>query len=382
MKRVFLLIFLFIIIQGIYQGVTSPARELDSVMYHIPIAKAYLTGDIFSTPKSPILHRYFPGASEGILALFLLAHIPLNLYNVMAMICLSFVLFFLGQKAGLSRDLSFIFAIGFASLTAVTRWFDTQVVDIWLAVYYAWALGLLLKPQKKLIYFLQLGTTVGMLVGTKYSGPFFLIILFLMYGKGIIKSISVKQILGFVIPFGILGMFWYVRNFWIMGNPFYPLGFLSFPGVKNWALEEPVWSAIAHNPSSMMSAFISEYLGWSLVLFIAPFYLIFVFVKKKFDTISIFIILGLLNVFVYLFLPNGQSYTVHVSNLRYVMPVMIPLVLAAFLYAQKIKQEEFISMMAFAGIMFSLQFAYHPKLIFVYLSIVLFSVVFYLKKVL
>ena len=148
MRRVFLLIFLFIILQGFYAGVTTSPKELDSVIYHIPIAKSYLTGDIFSSPKSSILHRFFPGASEGILALFLLANIPLNLYNVLGVICLFFACYFLGKKTGLSKDSSLIFAVSFCSLTAVIRWMNVQIVDIWMVVFYAGALALLVKPEK------------------------------------------------------------------------------------------------------------------------------------------------------------------------------------------------------------------------------------------
>jgi len=374
LKVVALLIYVYIITLGLYQGFTKPATELDSVMYHIPIAKSYLTGDIFSSPKSPVLHRFFPGAAEGILAFFLLFHIPLNLYNVCAMLSLGVVCYLLGKRAGLQSDLSVIFAASFSSLTAVTRWFDTQVVDIWFTVFYAGALFLLLRPKKKSSYFFLTGAMFGMILGTKYSGPFFAVILLILFGKGMLKNITFKNILLFFIPLSVFGFFWYLRNYLVMGNPLYPLAFLGLPGVANWALEEPVWKAAISYPFSMTSAFISEYLGWSLALFA-------VFKFRKFDINGKLLLLGLCNLGIYLFLPNGPSYTVHVSNLRYAIPVMLPFVLWVFMHANQNHKEMGLTLFALANMIFSLQFAYHPKLIFIYLIVLFFIRKRLLKKI-
>lgn len=373
MRRLFLLIFLFIILQGFYAGVTTLPKELDSVMYHIPIAKSYLTGDIFSSPKSTILHRFFPGASEGILALFLLANIPLNLYNVLGVVCLFFACHFLGKKAGLSKDSSLIFAVSFCSLTAVIRWMNVQIVDIWMVVFYAGALALLVKPEKNSIYFLKLGVMVGMILGTKYSGPLFVTILFIFFGKNILQSFSFRKAFLFFIPVTVLGLFWYLRNYIIMGNPLYPISFLSFPGVKDWALEIPVWRAIFNYPISFATAVLSEYLGWSLLIIPTIMYSGFVFLKKrKLSFLAIMLLLSLCNLIVYLLLPNGASYRVHVSNLRYSYPVFLPFLLSIFLIAKEYKWEEYLGIFALANILFVLQFPYHPKLLILYIPLAFF----------
>ena len=372
MRRVFRLIFLFIILQGFYAGITSSPKELDSVMYHIPIAKSYLTGDIFTSPKSPILHRFFPGASEGILALFILFHVPLNLYNVLGVLCLFFASYFLGKRAVLSKDMSVIFAVSFSSLTAVMRWMNVQIVDIWMAVFYSITLALLIKPEKNNSYFLKLGIAVGMILGTKYSGPLYALIMLLFFWRKRIK-ITAINIITFIIPVLILGGFWYLRNFIVMGNPLYPISFLSFTGVKDWALEIPVWRAILNYPMSFATAVLSEYLSWGLLIIPAVLYAGYVSVKKRklsFSTILLF--LSLCNLVVYLLLPNGASYRVHVSNLRYSYPVFLPFLLSIFLIAKERKWEEFLGIFALANILFSLQFAYHPKLFLIYIPLAFF----------
>jgi len=365
MRRVFLLIFLYIILQGFYAGITTVPKELDSLMYHIPIAKSYLTGDIFSSPRSPILHRFFPGASEGILALFMLLHLPLNLYNVLGVLSLFFACYVLGKKAGLGRDSSLIFAVSFSSLTGVIRWMNVQIVDIWMAVYYAGALALLIKPEKNVRYFLKLGIVTGMILGTKYSGPLYVMMILAVLGKRI-KVITVTKSIAFITVITILGGFWYLRNFIVTGNPVYPISFLSFPGVKDWALEMPVWRAIFNYPASFATAVFSEYLGWSLLGGM-------VFLKRGSSSlINTLLLLFLGNLLIFLLLPNGSSYRVHVSNLRYSYPVFLPYLLSIFLIAKERNWGGYLNMFSFANILFVLQFPYHPKLLAVYVLLAFF----------
>lgn len=373
-SRIALSFFIFVLLHGFYTGIITQVRELDSLMYHIPIAKWYLTGKIFSYPASSILHRYFPGASEGILAVFMLLHIPLNLYNVLAIFCLSLVAYDLGKKAGLTCDMAILLSVGISLSTGITRWINVQIIDIWLAVFYTYALSLVLKPNKEFSYFVKLGIALGMLIGTKYSGPLYGTVLVLFFGKKILPKITVQRLIGFILPVSIFGIFWYIRNFVITGNPFYPLAILSFPGIKNWALEIPTWKAFITYPASMMSALINEYLSWSFLLFLLPIYMILRSKKKeKKDTnMIVFTFLSIANFLVFCLLPNGDRFQVHVSNLRYSYPVFIPLILNFFLLAKEKKIEIFAAILVLANAMFSIQVTYHPKLILVYIILLLF----------
>lgn len=376
LAQICLSIFLFILIQIIYKGITTSPKELDSLLYHIPIAKSYLTGDIFSSPKSPLLHRFFPGASEGILAVFLFFHIPLNLYNVLGIIILFASCYFLGMRGGLKKESALVFAVGFSSLMGVVRWADTQIVDIWIAAYYALLLGLLLKPHKSLWYFLKLGVISGMLMGSKYLGPLYTLIALLFLWKREIKITAISFIT-FITPVMLFGGFWYIRNYLVMGNPLYPISILGLSGVKNWALELPVGQAFLKFPISMMTALTSEFgLWWTMCVVVGCYILLRLLRRPPIrriprNDIWKLVIIGLLNFAFYCTMPSGSTYQIHLSNLRYSYPIFIPLFLVIFRMAQVKKYEGFLFIFSLAQIFFALQFAYHPKLIFIYIPCVM-----------
>lgn len=372
--RLMLVILFFVLINSLYQGFITRPAELDSLYYHIPIAKSYLDGRIFSSPDSPILHRFFPGASEGILSLFILFHLPLNTYNVLALACLFFACVWLGVNSGLKKGEAVVFAGAVSLLNGIVRWLNVQTVDTWMAVWYTGALALLLKPVARSRYALTLGAFLGMMVGTKYSGPGLSVFLLIAFVPGLFKKWKLYHYFLAVLPFLVLGGFWYLRNLIVRGNPLYPLAFFGFPGVSGWALEEPVWKAIADKPASFGSAVVSEFFLWPIFIVSSLFISVYDYAHKKRVSWSVAIlqILSLLNLAIYLFLPNGQGYTVHVSNLRYSYPVLIPGILAVFLLARERKQIDIVMITAILQLFFSLQFAYHPKLLFIFVPLALF----------
>lgn len=365
-------IFLYVLVYHIYIGLTTLPIEGDSVGYHIPIARAILNGQFIRFPDSfgdslKILH-YYPSSSEVILAGFILLGIPLNLYNVLAYLILFFVARRLGGTFGLKKNLALIFASSVCLLPVVVRWLSAQTVDIWLADFFLMSMILLERMGRGWQYFLKLGFCLGMVVGTKYSGPFFAGILGFIYFKKLINCLSLSRALVFMIPFTVFGLSWYLRNIWLVGNPFYPQPFLGFAGDPSWPkLDWPVWRTILFSPQMMVNAFIGEYLGWVVLLLAAPVFLIKTFIRNKnilTDKTALLFLIGITNFIFYLLLPAFNSYTVMVSNIRFTYPSLIPLMLAFFLVAKKFKKEtELLLFVVICGL-FVLPFLdYHPKLI-------------------
>lgn len=354
-------------------GVTTQPSEGDSVNLHIPTAKRIIAGRILS-PNTRGLSDMYPASSEFILATFMVLHVPLNLYNVLAIVVLFFALVPLGKSFGLSKNASLMLAFSLCSLYGVLRYADTQKIDIWLLVFYAFSLLLIQKPEKKLSYFAKLGFTLGMVAGSKYSGPFWVIILLGFYFTDVIKHLSIGRFLAFFVPFSLVGLIWYIRNYVNFGDPFYPQAFLFFKGdphVQYYAW--PYWKIAINFPSEFLNALISEYMVWVLsivMLVVICIGNIFFKMFQRIRPVRKLLLLGLVNFVFFLLLPAApiHNYTAIVYDIRISFPALMVMILTVFCIANIYKQTELLTYIVFGNMLFVISpFPYHPKLIFVFI---------------
>jgi len=381
LSRVCLLFLLYVIISYSYIALTTNPTEGDSLNYHIPLAKSYLNGTIFQPHlilDGADFLKYSPGASQGILSLFYLLQIPPGFFNVVGVVLFFASLYYLGRKFDFESEYSIIFATSITTLNGIVRWMNSQIIDIYLASFFVLSLALLQKPEKSVSYFLRLGIVMGMLIGSKYSGLFFGLILILVYGIRILKNLSAKTTLVFLIPVICLGLFWYLRNFILMGNPLYPQGFLIFKDEGFGILNQQVWrilTSTAHGFYGTINAAISEYMIWVLAIPIVIFFTIKKAIDKDYGNVPILLIgvVGILNFCVYLNLPSDKYDHIMVSVVRYSYPAFIPMVLGVFLLAKKFEWVEKISIVAIANLFFvSFPNVYNPKLLFIYIPLSLY----------
>lgn len=359
----------YILLYFFYIGVTTLPSEGDSLAYHIPIAKSILSGS-FLHPQHVL--DFYPGASESILSFFILFHLPLNLFNVLG----AFLLFLTGRKLGrvygLDSDLATIFAVSLCLLHLTTRWLPTQIIDIWLAVFFTYALLLLVKPERSVLYFINLGIALGFLIGSKSSAPFFAFSLLLLYGKNLLKFTTLKNSIGFIIPVSIFGLSWYIRNMVLTGNPLYPQGILFFKGSPEWdLLSLQVWRVMLDKPLQMFNAAFGEYTLW-LIALTAP---LLYFIKKRKNLLQektfLLVILGMINGLYFLFLPTLYRYNNMVSSFRYSYPAFIPLILSTFLLFQSWKKKELLAFFALINMLVLPTVPYHPKFLFFYIPLLI-----------
>ncbi len=363
-------IVIYLLIHYTFNGITTQPSEGDSVHMHIPTAKAILAGKIFYSNSNTGINSY-PASSEGILAAFMLLHIPLDLYNVLAIVVLFFAIVPLGQAFGLSKNASLMLAFSLCSLYGVLRYADTQKIDIWLLVFYAFSLLLLQKPEKKLSYFVKLGFTLGMVAGSKYSGPFWVFILLGFYFKNFIQNLSWGRFLAFLVPFSLLGVSWYIRNIIAFGNPFYPQAFLFFKGNPHLQYYAwPYWKIAISFPGELFNALLSEYMVWVVsIVFLAVICIGNLFLKQfqSVNPVRKVLLLGLVNFVYFLFLPAApiHNYTAIVYDIRISFPALLTMMLTLFCIAKIYKQTELLMFIVFANMIFVISaFPYHPKLIF------------------
>ncbi|OGM08466.1 hypothetical protein A2159_01460 [Candidatus Woesebacteria bacterium RBG_13_34_9] len=372
--KISLLIFLYYLTYYIYQGVINPIPGLgDSWDYHIPISQTILNGSFLHLTDVKLPQWYYPGSSEAINSIFIFFHIPLTLSNVLAVLILLLSLYKLGKVFGLGKLYSFLFSLTFVTLNVILRWINSVNVDIWMAVFFVWALILLENPRKELTYFLKLGFVAGVIIGSKYSGLYIIVVLSLFYTKKIISAVNTKGIIAFIIPFSIFGLFWYVRNYLITGNPFYPTPIFNFPGIEIFNGLR-VYSVTLERPLDIFNALFSEYKMWMFVVLIAlimVFRRIIIYKKFKLDQMYMLYLLGLVNFIIYFNFPSDYPKSVMVSSLRYSYTSFIPLILAVFLQMKKLKKEELLGYFSIGNMIMVMSLNYHPKLVLIYLPLAL-----------
>ncbi len=375
-----ILIFLFYLIYYIYFAILHPIPSPgDSWDYHIPIAQTILSGSFLNLPHAKLPQWYYPGSSEAINALFILLHIPLTLSNIFATVVLFFSLTKLGKTFKLDKFYSLLFALAICTTNLVLRWLNAVSIDIWVGVFFTLAIVLLEKPHKYPSYFFKLGFIAGMLIGSKYTSLFFIIILFILYFKTIVVNLNLKNFIAFFLPFSILGLFWYIRNYFLTGNPIYPLPFLFFKGQNLFT--DNILHITLRYPVQMINAGFGEYKLWILSLFIAFGWVVFKLIKHQFhiDNVIKLFLLGLCNFTGFLSFPTSNQTWIMVSSFRYSLPIFIPLILGVFLMANNHKQKNLLGIFTIANMLDVLSMAYYPKLILFYLPLALL-VIFWLNR--
>jgi hypothetical protein len=349
-------------------------KEVDSLTYHIPLAESFAKGDFINLCHIRQGLGFYPGVGEIILSLFMKLRIPLGFFNILALILLFFGLKRLGKSFKLKKDISIIFAASFCFLPTILRLVPVQKNDIWLAVFFVYSFVFLKAPKSKISYFIKLGILLGALIGIKYSGILVAISLLVVFWKDIKKYINFRNSLALFSPILIIGGFWYLRNYILFENPFYPVGLFSFRPHHDFI--NIIWDSLIRvslNKGDFLlitQAFLSEFLFWSFAPLIVCYFLI-----KKGKSISGDIKkLGFLSFFLCLSLlpqPAGSFYQSAVSLMRFFYPFMITVMLLLFIIAREFKFLKLLSFMAVLSSMAVLpQFDYYPKLIIIWLLVI------------
>lgn len=313
---------IFLVIISFYRAWTTVPVELDSVTYHIPIAKGLLNGSSWTTSLP------FAGTTHIILAGIIFLHLPVTMFNVLGFMFLILSSAWLAKRAKLPEPVPYLYALIIATLPTVIRLIPFQTSDIWMAVFFQYAFGLLLQPEKTIRYALFVGTALGLLIGAKLYGPIYTVILLAFYGLPAVKKLRWLSLVAF-IPILVFGFSWFIRNTIVLGSPIYPSGFLWFPGKSG--LYSDIWPHYKTMFSSMTKALwfinagISEYLIWS----VAPIILLISYIKRVPQRIGI---LGFVLLFAFWFLPGApHAYQNIVSEMRYAQIAFCVIILACFI---------------------------------------------------
>jgi hypothetical protein len=356
----------------IFLAIINPIPGLgDGRDYHMPISESIINGSFLHPVHFNGPQWYYPGSSEAFNSILMLVHIPLTLSNIFPIIILFFLCFRLGMTFRLKYYTSLLFALTFVTLNLIVRWYIAISIDMWVAVFFVWAILLLENPQKSFLYFAKLGFVFGMLIGSKYTALYFIVLLSIVYWRSILININLSRFIIFLIPFSLFGLFWYVRNYIYTTNPFFPFPMLGFKGPLHF-INDTVWMETLRHPMEMFNAYYGEYNIWSILIFIALG--IYIFKKIKNRKLNIYginrlYIIGIVNLLLYFTFPTDYQTWIMVSSFRYSYPTFIPLILCVFLLASYYKKEVYIGFFAIGSMLMVLTMTYYPKLTPIYIAL-------------
>ena len=225
-----------------YVGLARPPLNGDDLGYHLPFAVTWLqTGNLFAT-HAPFW--FYPGASE-LLVFWLLApfrnDLFISLQNWPFLALALVAIYTLARRAGLSIAWGIYAALFFLGIRALHFQLNSQNNDVVLAALFLAAVSMLLVYDRTHIVgsLALVGSAMGLMMGVKYNGAYYVALLLVTYVLLVARrqplSQTVKHLLLMIAIAGVLGSFWYVRNWMIAGNPLTPLriqfaGRVLFPG--------------------------------------------------------------------------------------------------------------------------------------------------------
>lgn len=240
--------------------VGMPPFGTDSLGYHLPVAVEWLqTGKILI--GNPIPFAFYPGVSELVdLWLLLPFHDSLlvNLQNWPFALLTVLALYSIARRIGIPVRWAVYGSLFFIGIRAVqlTLAFDNfQDNDVMLVAFFLIAvnLGIAAVYSENRTLVLCEGIALGLLVGTKYSGWGYALLVGAAHIFLVVSQRKGKRLLGDIVLLAtamfVLGGFWYVRNWIDTGNPLPPVairlaGHVLFPGQAKLFRLDPQESTI------------------------------------------------------------------------------------------------------------------------------------------
>lgn len=381
--------FVYFLLQSVYTGFLKTPDEVDSLSYHIPLAKNILAKGWWLAPKLPMGLGYYPAVGESLLALLLiLGEKWLNIFNVAGLILVFAAAYLLGREFKLQKQLAVIYAVAVAFLVPGIRLVNNQTVDIWFEFFCLLAM-FALASGRKYGSFLS-GLSLGLTAGTKFSGPLAVFLIFLI-GRKKLGRFSIGKALSFLLPLFLTGGFWYLRNFWQTGNPFFPgnldllgIHFRGHPGnrLTDWMPLKTVF-LLPGGGWYLIESLVTEFNLW--LVFVG--WLVFDLgrdlrrvggLKSRSREVVRLLVLGFFLFLIFFITPSWQWN--FVSDLRYSLPGWALMLLSFFVYYGK-KNIYLVLTAGIFSVVAVLPFlTYHPKLIFFLAPVVLGTVLLFSKK--
>ncbi len=247
----------------IFQGLLFPSYTWDALWYHLPIVGYIMeSGAIKVIPNDFFIHQFiniFPKNMELFFLwniIFLKSDVIVDLSQVLFILCGILSIYSMATKLNIKPQYAMYSSFLFFFTPIIILQATTNYVDVAISVLFLIAVNYLIndsrdslkRESEKLLYLkkrkinlLLGGIATGILLGSKGSGPLFVVILSALviaqilrryvlstntiYSKGghaLLKSAG-YFLFYFILPAALLGGYWYGKNWITYHNPVYPM---------------------------------------------------------------------------------------------------------------------------------------------------------------
>jgi len=231
---------LFFLLYQFFYNLVKPPYEGDSLWHHLPKAVNWLQGRTIIEQKSP--QWFFPGNSE-LIALWLIIpfhnDLLVNFQNFPFLFLVLLSVYALCRKIGIHKKWAIYGALLLFSAPGIRGDIGTASNDIGILALFLVSLNYILSYRKReqIGSILFLSFSLGLLLGLKHNGFYYIFLLVFIYflASKFRRRFVLRDMSLLCLGILVLGGFWYIRNYLLIGNPFAPaeirlFGRQIFPG--------------------------------------------------------------------------------------------------------------------------------------------------------
>jgi hypothetical protein len=224
---------------GFADLVVHPTRNFDSLAYHLPVMARWVSSSSLEVFTQLGQVALYPSHFEVLSAMMQLParqDVLIAAPNLLAWGQLGLAILLLGRALGANRSAGIVAASLVLLTPSVLSRLDAIQPDILLAATFLTALGFALRARKRpeRLDLLVILLSIGLIAGLKLSGPVFVLMLLPVVLLGATRSwrpsramlegfvpSGAWRMLGVWAAFAVgLALFWYLRNWVTIGNPF------------------------------------------------------------------------------------------------------------------------------------------------------------------